>query len=343
MATRYRHYRHHRHHHYTPSHPLMPKRTITDALKRALPKILIKGVVMTVVLFILTLPSINFFSAITNTGLGSAFSSVLFLVSFITLLVLFAIYDFATSHRVWFVEDIFASVLVLVFLASTAFVLLTVLLSFVLMVVGNMAGSVVRQLSLSQPGMTKMLSGSIGFLLLIWIVYVFLANSNYYAPPTNSSINLNKPYLTQQQLQSVYDSGVYSQSALNAGKLLIGSLDLLFPTTIQTLLFNFSFQNTNAGASYYVTYYNHTYATNFTELVVVTPQASIILATQAPHAQLSGASGNLQYIENLVVSPNSYTALVQQSSFLAILSCEGVLCTQQNFNKTLQEIAIGMR
>jgi hypothetical protein len=190
--------------------------------------------------------------------------------------------------------------------------------------------------------MTKALNGSIAFLFIIWAIYVFLANSNYYAPPTSGSINLNKPYITQQQLQKVYGGGVYSESALNAGELPLGSLDLLFPTHIQMLLFNFTFQNANASASYYITYYNHTYATNFTELVVVTPQASIILATQAPHAKLSGASGNLQYIENLTVSPNSFTALVQQSNFLAIVSCSGSLCTQQDFNATMQIIVAGI-
>ena len=117
---------------------------------------------------------------------------------------------------------------------------------------------------------------------------------------------------------------------------------MLFPTQIQTLLFNFTFQNTNAGASYYITYYNRTYATNFTELVVETPQASIILANEAPHAQQSGSVGNLQYIEDLTVNPNSFTAMVQQSNFLAIVSCSGSLCTQQAFNTTMQKIETGI-
>lgn len=311
-------------------------------LKVALPKLLIKSVIMTVVLFILTLPSIKLFNVISGIGLSVAFSSPMFLGSFIVMFVLFSIYDFATSHRVWAVENTIAILLVLVLLATSAFSTLLILVSFVLILIGLVIGASLRQLSFKQNGMIKVIGGSIAFLFIIWAIYVVLANSNYYAPPTSNSINLNKPYLTQQQLQEIYGSGIYSESALNVGELSIGSLDFLFPTPIQALLFNFTFQNTNTGASYYITYYNRTYATNFTELVVETPQASIILADQAPHAQQSGSMGNLQYIEDLTVNPNSFTGLLQQSNFLAIISCSGSLCTQQAFNTTLQKIEVGI-
>ncbi|MEM3661390.1 MAG: hypothetical protein QXG73_01000 [Candidatus Micrarchaeaceae archaeon] len=311
-------------------------------LKVALPKLLIKSVIMTVVLFILTLPSIKLFNVISGIGLSVAFSSPMFLGSFIVMFVLFSIYDFATSHRVWAVENTIAILLVLVLLATSAFSTLLILVSFVLILIGLVIGASLRQLSFKQNGMIKVIGGSIAFLFIIWAIYVVLANSNYYAPPTSNSINLNKPYLTQQQLQEIYGSGIYSESALNVGELSIGSLDFLFPTPIQALLFNFTFQNTNTGASYYITYYNRTYATNFTELVVETPQASIILADQAPHAQQSGSMGNLQYIEDLTVNPNSFTGLLQQSNFLAIISCSGSLCTQQAFNTTLEKIEVGI-
>ena len=307
-----------------------------------MPKLLIKSVIMTVILFILTLPSIKLFNAITGIGLVTAFSSPMFLVSFVVLFILFSIYDFATSHKVWAVENVIACLLVFMLLASFAFSYLLVLVSFFLIMVGLVLGASLRQLSFKQRGMMKVIGGSIAFLLIIWAIYVVLANSNYYAPPTSSSINLNKPYLTQQQLQSVYGSGSYGESALNAGELPLGSLDLLFPTPIQTLLFNFTFQNTNVGSSYYITYYNRTYTSNFTELVVETPQASIILADQAPHAQQSGSVSNLQYIEDLTVNPNAFTTMVQQSNFLAIISCSGSLCTQQAFNSTLQKIEAGI-
>jgi len=68
------------------------------------------------------------------------------------------------------------------------------------------------------------------------------------------------------------------------------------------------------------------------------PEASIILAKEAPHAQHSGSVGNIQYIEDLTVNPNSFTGMVQQSNFLAIVSCSGSLCTQQAFDATMQEI-----
>ena len=316
--------------------------SINSMLKTALPKLLIKSVIMTVVLFILTLPSIRLFNAITGIGLISAFSSPVFLGSFIGLFVLFAIFDFVTSHKVWTVENVIAVLLVFLLLASLTFSVLLIVASFVLVLVGLILGASLRQLSFKQRGMTKTIGGSTAFLFIIWVIYVVLANSNYYAPPTSNSVNLNKPYLTQQQLQSVYDSGIYSESALNAGELPIDSLDLLFPTQIQTLLFNFTFQNTNAGASYYITYYNRTYATNFTELVVETSQASILLANEALHAQQSSSVGNLQYIDDLTVNPNSFTAMVQQSNFLAIVSCSGSLCTQQAFNTTMQNIEIGI-
>ena len=316
--------------------------SVGGMLKNALPKLLIKSLIMTIVLFILTLPSIKLFNAITAIGLVTAFGSLLFLGSFIVLFILFSIYDFATSHRVWAVENVIAVLLVLLLLASLTFSVLLIVTSFVLILVGLVLGASLRQVSFKQGGMTKVIGGSIAFLFIIWVIYVVLANSNYYTPLTSNSINLNKPYLTQQQLQSIYGSGIYSESALNAGELPIGSLDLLFPTQIQTLLFNFTFQNTNAGSSYYITYYNRTYATNFTELVVETPQASIILANEAPHAQQSGSVGNIQYIDDLTVNPNSFTAMVQQSNFLTIVSCLGSLCTQQAFDTTMQKIGTGI-
>jgi len=316
--------------------------SVGGMLKTALPKLLIKSLIMTIVLFILTLPPIKLFNTITAIGLVTAFHSLLFLVSFVVLFILFSIYDFATSHRVWAVENVIAVLLVLLLLASLTFSVLLIVTSFVLILVGLVFGASLRQVSFKQRGMTKVIGGSIAFLFIIWVIYVVLANSNYYTPLTSNSINLNKPYLTQQQLQSVYGGGIYSESALNAGELPIGSLDLLFPTQIQTLLFNFTFQNTNAGSSYYITYYNRTYATNFTELVVETPQASIILANEAPHAQQSGSLGNIQYIDDLTANPNSFTAMVQQSNFLAIVSCSGSLCTQQAFDTTIQKIETGI-
>ena len=325
-----------------PSINAQQNQTVSTMLKAALPKLLIKSVVMTVVLFILTLPSIKLFNSIAAIGLATAFSSPLFIGSFIILFILFAIYDFATSHRGRALENVIAVLLVFLLLASLTFSVLLILVSFVLILVGLILGASLRQLSFKQRGMTKAIGGSIAFLFIIWAIYVVLANSNYYAPPTSNSINLNKPYLTQQQLQGVYGSGIYSESALNSGELPLGSLDMLFPTQISSLLFNFTFQNTNAGSSYYITYYNRTYASNFTELVVETPQASIILANQAPHAQQSGSVSNLQYIEDLTANPNSFTAMVQQSNFLAIVSCSGPLCTQQAFNSTLQKIEAGI-
>jgi hypothetical protein len=315
---------------------------VSSMLKKALPKILIKTVIMTVVLFILTLPSIKFF-AITDMGITAAFSSPIFIGSFIVLFLLFSAYDFITSRKVRGLENIIAILLVTMLLAGLPFSILIIGASFILILFGLVVGASIRQVSFRQKGMTRAISGSVMFLFIIWVIYVSLTNSNYYVPPSNQSINLNRPYLTQQQLDSVYGSGIYSQSALNAGELPIGQLNLLFPTPISTLLFNFTFQNTNAGNSYYITYYNHTYNTNFTELVVETPQASIILADQAPHAQQSGSINNLQYINDATTNPNSFTALVQQSNFLAIVSCSGSLCTQKAFNSTMQAIEIGIK
>ncbi len=342
-----RHRRHHHRRHYYARAALVqsvvqPPKSLLDMIKSSIPKLVIKSIVMTAVLFILTLPGIQFFSSVFGTGIKVAFSSLLFLASFVALFVLFSIYDLVASHKVWPLENLLSILFVLILLASTAFTYISLVLAFMLIFVSSLIGMSVRQVSLKQRGLYKAVGGSIAFLFVIWAIYVVLVNTNYYAPLTANSINLNKPYLTQQQLQGIYGKGTYSESALNAAELPIGELDLLFPTPIQTLLFNFTFQNTNSGASYYITYYNRTYSSNFTELVVETPQASIILATQAPHAINSGSSGNLQYIQDVTVNPNSYTALVQQSNFLAILSCSGVLCTQQNFNKTLQKISIGI-
>ncbi len=297
---------------------------------------------MMIVLFILTLPSIKLFNAVTGIGISTAFSSPIFLGSFSIMFVILSIYDFIISRKVWILENIIADMLVFVLLVSLVFNYMFILMFFILILFGLLFGALLRNVIFKQKSITKEIVGSIAFLFIIWIIYVILANTNYYAAPTSNTINFNKPYLTQQQLQNIYGSGIYSESTLNAKELSIGALNLLFPTPIQTLLFNFTFQNSNVGASYYIIYYNNTYRTNFTELLVMTPQASIILATQAPHAKSLGSLGNLQYIDNLTVNPNSFIALVQRSNFLAIISCSGSLCTNQAFNTILQRIGIGI-
>jgi len=168
-------------------------------LKTALPKLLIKSLIMTIALFILTLPSIKLFNTITAIGLVTAFRSLLFLGSFVVLFILFSIYDLATSHRVWGVENVIAVLLVLLLFASLTFSVLIIVISFVLILVGLVLGASLRQVSLKQRGTTEVISGSIAFLFMIWVIYVVLANSNYYTPLTSNSINLNRPYLTQQQ------------------------------------------------------------------------------------------------------------------------------------------------
>jgi len=168
-------------------------------LKTALPRLLIKSLIMTITLFILTLPSIKLFNTITAIGLVTAFRSLSFLGSFVVLFILFSIYDLATSHRVWGVENAIAVLLVLLLFASLTFSVLIIVISFVLILVGLVLGASLRQVSLKQRGTTEVISGSIAFLFIIWVIYVVLANSNYYTPPTSNSINLNKPYLTQQQ------------------------------------------------------------------------------------------------------------------------------------------------
>ena len=168
-------------------------------LKTALPKLLIKSLIMTIALFILTLPSIKLFNKITAIGLVAAFRSLSFLGGFVVLFILFSIYDLATSHRVWWVENAIAVLLVLLLFASLTFSVLIIVISFVLILVGLVLGASLRQVSLKQRGTAEVISGSIVFLFIIWVIYVVLANSNYYTPPTSNSINLNRPYLTQQQ------------------------------------------------------------------------------------------------------------------------------------------------
>ena len=311
---------------------------VARGVRWAFPKILVKSVVMTVVIAVLTLPSINLLNGVVNVGVTNAVDSVLFLIDFAGILVVLAVYDLLTSRRVWPIEDLLAAFLVVFLLAATLVTPLSLLAVFVLFLGGTTGGAALRQLSLNKRSMTRMVGGSIAFLLIIWAVAVVLTNSNYYSPPSGSSINLNAPYLTQSQIRGVYGSGIYSETPLNAAELPLGSLYLLFPTPIQTLLFNFTFQNTNAGSSYYVTFYNRTYLSNFTELVVQTPQAGIILATQAPHAKFSGTVGNVQYIGQLSANPVSFTVLAQKSDFLAVLSCEGTLCTQPSLNGILKVV-----
>jgi len=134
--------------------------TVGSMLKVALPKLLIKVVIMTVVLFILTLPSIKLFNAITGIGLVTAFSSPIFLGSFVILFILFSVYDFATSHKVWALENVTACLLVFILLASLAFSIILILVSFVLILIGLILGASLRQLSFKQRGMTKAVNPS---------------------------------------------------------------------------------------------------------------------------------------------------------------------------------------
>jgi len=116
-------------------------------LKNALPKLLIKSLIMTIALFILTLPSIKLFNTITAIGLVTAFRSMLFLGSFVILFILFSVYDLATSHRVWGIENTIAVLLTLLLFASLTFSALIIVISFVLILVGLVLGALLREVS----------------------------------------------------------------------------------------------------------------------------------------------------------------------------------------------------
>lgn len=161
----------------------------------------------------------------------------------------------------------------------------------------------------------------------------------------------SSPYLTPQQLQSIYGNGVYTggfnESFLNMLKnagAIGGS--------------NFWSLTSNAQAAYTVSYLNGTNNTllfGIEEIVVETPQASIQFTTFAVEANTHsveinttngwnlGSVGNLQYLTtNDTGSPYLHAFLIQKGNFLIQLTCSGINCTKQNLNKTLQSINLSI-
>jgi len=83
------------------------------------------------------------------------------------------------------VENAIAVLLILLLFASLTFSVLIIVISFVLILFGLVLGASLRQVSLNERGTAEVISGSIAFLFIIWVIYVVLANSNYYTPPTS--------------------------------------------------------------------------------------------------------------------------------------------------------------
>ena len=252
--------------------------------------------------------------------------------------VILLLYDFVTYRRARFYQEVFGSLLGSMFLTvakgSMPFPI-TIILTIVLLYLGFMIGKLLNLIDMNTRS-RRLISGTIGVLILFWLIAVVSVYYGYLVPA--SPIALSSGYLTQSQLNSTFGTnstsgiGLYTVNRLNANETTYGSLISTFPTPIQLVAFNLTFANTKAGNAYFVEYYNRS-SVNLTEYTIQTPQASIIFITQAHSANSIGNVNGLQYFtQNNVI-------MASKGNYIAFITCSGSLCNGVNTYKLLQAVS----
>lgn len=344
MARRH-HRHHHRHHgHYNPNvqytrinKPAEPvKATLSKSVKDiALP---IKAIVITVILIILSIPQIHLLSFNGITSLSNLFTSRTLFANFIIIFALLLFYDFVTYRGARFYQETIGSFLGSIFLTvakgNIPFLIIAIL-TIVIFYLGFLIGILLNK-AIMTDRTRKMISGTIGILIFFWLIAIIFVYYGFVVP--SSPISLNSTYLTQSQLNSTFGKnsssgvGLYTVNRLNSPESTYGSVISVFPTPIQTVAFNLTFANTQAGSAYYVEYYNIT-SFNLTEYTLQTPQASIIFVTQAHSASSIGNVNGLQYFtkDNVIMA--------SKGNYIAFITCAGSLCNGVNTYKLLQVVS----
>ena len=315
--------------------------------KRALIKISIKSIVFAILVFILSLGTLGIIKENLNLGVSGYFTSLAFLYNFVVLLFLMVIYDAVASRHLYMYENVISILLISLAISYTTLspFLMTVV-TFASVFLGAIAGGFLRRYAV-KADIKRNVSGAISLFIIILFAYIIALHSNYFVPPA-TVINVNKPYLTQLQLSSVFGYGIYSENPLSINTTGIGGSLYLFPTPIkEDLLYGVSLADITANGGFLVTFYNFTFINNsrimyanITEQTWNTPQASLLFSeyavslkkTQNTYLKL-GTTNNMQYILEEGVINNtapSFLIVAQNSNYITFLSCYGLLCTSKN-------------
>lgn len=315
--------------------------------KRALLKITIKSIVFAILVFILSSGTLGIIKENLNLGILGYFTSLAFLYNFFILIFLMAIYDAIASRRLYMYENLITVLLIslaISYLSLSLFLVAAIV--FVSVFLGAIVGGFLRMYA-TKAGIKKSVSGAISLIIIILFAYVIALHTNYFAPPT-VIINVNKPYLTQSQLNNVFGYGIYSENPLSISATGIGGSLYVFPTPIkEDLLYDVSLSSIAANGGFLVTFYNFTFVNNLrvmyaniTAQTWDTPQASLLFSEYAvslkktPNNYINlGLANGMQYMLEEGVMNNttpSFLIVTQESNYLTFLSCYGLLCTNKN-------------
>ncbi len=327
--------------------------------KRALLKIITKSIVFAIIVFILSLGTLGIIKDNLNLGISGYFTSLIFLYNFIILIFLMSLYDEITSRRLYMYENFIAVMLISLVISYTNLNLFLVIATvFVSVFLGSIIGGFLRMYSI-KAHMKRSISGAISLVILILFVYVVALHTNYFAPPTTIT-NINKPYLTQSQLNNIFRRGHYSENPLNVTSQGIGSSFYLFPTPIkEDLLYKVSLANIASNGGFLIIFYNFTFVNNsrimYNNITIQTwntNQASLLFGKYAislketPNTYINlGFMNGVQYVLEEGVMNNtapSFLIVAQKSNYITFLSCYGLLCTNRNaialINQTSNDI-----
>lgn len=315
--------------------------------KRALIKISIKSIVFAILVFILSLGTLGIIKENPNLGMSGYFASLTFLYNFVILLFLMAIYDALASRRLYMYENVIAILLISFAMSyATLSLFLVAVVTFVGVFLGAVVGGFLRMYAI-RARIKRNVSGAISLVIIILFAYVIALHTNYFAPPTTVT-NINKPYLTQSQLSSIFGYGHYFKSPLYINTTGVGGSLYVFPTPIkEDLLYGVSLADITANGGFLVVFYNFTFVNNskvmyenITTQTWNTPQASLLFGEYAlslkktPNTYINlGSTNGMQYILEEGVMNNtmsSFLIVAQESNYITFISCYGLLCTNKN-------------
>lgn len=185
---------------------------------------LIKALVITIVLVILSSPAVGLIRSLNSQLNISSLQSVIIFIDFIVILFITLIYDKITAKRKFFLQEVFSSLFVsLLLIFGTLNNPVILVLAFLLLLSGYFVGSKLEEIS-EYHEKENFVSGTIVFLIVMWIVYLIFANVNtndISSALSNTSAQITSlpttPIVQSSPTESVYGVATQVSTSGNGG------------------------------------------------------------------------------------------------------------------------------
>ena len=139
---------------------------------------LIKALVITIIILVLSSPNINIISSLNSQLNASALQSLAVLVNFLVIFFATLIYDHVTSKGRFFLQEVFSSLFAsLLLILGSPFQPVLFALFFLLLLSGYILGKTLEEFA-EYHGKRVFVSGTVTFLIFIWIFYIIFSAFN---------------------------------------------------------------------------------------------------------------------------------------------------------------------